>query len=64
MAAANQPKFIGRDEVCKLLKPKELLENIEIALGKFSQGRDGGIEQPSRAVINVEKYKGYKQFII
>ena len=56
MSAA--PKYIPAEEVEKYLKPDELLPVIESALGNFSRGPDGGVVQPVRSVISIEKHKG------
>lgn len=56
---AAPPKYIGREEVMKLLDSAELLLELESALGKFSSGKDGGVQQPLRSVINVEKHHGF-----
>ena len=56
--SATPPKFIPAEEVEKYLDPKELLTVIETAFGNYSMGPDGGVVQPVRTVINVEKHKG------
>merc|ERR550532_2695333 len=53
------PKFIGAEDVDKLLDQNELLEKMEVALGNFSQGKDGGVVQPVRLVLPVDKHKGF-----
>ena len=55
---ALQPKFIGREEVVKLLNPRILLDRLEDALGKMTLGKDGGVEQPMRSAVSVEKHRG------
>jgi len=55
---ALEPKFIGREEVCKLLNPRVLLDRLENALGKMTQGKDGGVEQPMRSAVSVDKHRG------
>jgi len=61
---ALEPKFVGKDEVSKLLNPRVLLDRLENALGKMSLGKDGGVEQPMRSVVSVEKHRGcVKTFI-
>jgi len=57
--SASPPKFICAEEVEKHLDAKELLTVIETAFGNYSMGPDGGVIQPVRTVINVEKHKGF-----
>ena len=52
------PKIISGEEVENLLKPSELLDAIETALGNFSLGEDGGVVQPMRSVVPVDKHHG------
>ena len=56
------PKIISSEEVESLLNPKDLLTAIETALGHFSQGKDGGVVQPVRTVVPVDKHHGYVNF--
>ena len=56
---ALEPKFIGKEEVGKLLNPRILLDRLEGALGKMTLGKDGGVEQPMRSAVSVEKHRGY-----
>lgn len=55
---AAPPKYIGREEVMKLLDSAELLLELESAFGKYSSGKDGGVQQPMRSVISVDKHHG------
>jgi len=55
---ALEPKFIGRDEVGKLLNPRILLDRLEDALGRLTLGKDGGVEQPMRSAVSMEKHRG------
>jgi len=55
---ALQPKFIGNEEVVKLLNPRILLDRLEGALGKMTLGKDGGVEQPMRSAVSVESHRG------
>jgi len=56
---ALEPKFIGKEDVAKLLNPRILLDRLENALGKMSLGKDGGVEQPMRSAVSVEKHRGW-----
>lgn len=51
-------KIISADEVESLLNPTELLDAIETALGNFSLGEDGGVVQPVRSIVPVDKHHG------
>lgn len=51
-------KIISAEEVDDLLNPTELLDAIETALGNFSLGEDGGVVQPVRSVVPVDKHHG------
>jgi len=55
---AVEPKFISKEDVAKLLNPRILLDRLEDALGKMSLGKDGGVEQPMRSAVSVEKHHG------
>ena len=52
------PRIITALDVQKLLSPNKLLPVIEKALGNFSLGSDGGIIQPIRTVIPINRYHG------
>ncbi|ELT92131.1 hypothetical protein CAPTEDRAFT_141157 [Capitella teleta] len=52
------PKYISGEEVEKLLDLKELLTSIETGLGNYSKGKDGGVVQPVRLVVPIEKHHG------
>ena len=52
------PRIIPASDVYKLVSPKDLLPVIEKALGNYSMGRDGGVIQPVRSVVPIEKYHG------
>lgn len=51
--------FISSEQVESLLNWKELLGRLEKALENFSLGEDGGVVQPVRSVVPVEKHHGY-----
>ncbi|KAK2182607.1 hypothetical protein NP493_347g03085 [Ridgeia piscesae] len=53
------PRIIAAPDVYKLIRPKDLLPVIEKALGNYSMGRDGGVIQPVRTVVPIEKYHGF-----
>ena len=55
---ALEPKFIRNEDISKLLNPRVLLDRLEDALGKMSLGKDGGVEQPMRSAVSVEKHRG------
>lgn len=52
------PRIIAAPDVYKLLSPKDLLPVIEKALGNYSMGHDGGVIQPVRTVVPIDKYHG------
>ena len=58
MSGPGVPKFISGEEVEKLLDHRELLDRLEIAFGNYSMGPDGGVVQPVRLVVPVEKHHG------
>jgi len=58
---AVEPKVIGKDDVAKLLNQRVLLDRLEDVLGKLSLGKDGGVEQPMRSAVNVDKHRGLVQ---
>ncbi|KAI0213584.1 Ketimine reductase mu-crystallin, partial [Lamellibrachia satsuma] len=53
------PRIIAAPDVYKLLSPKDLLPVIEKALGNYSMGHDGGVIQPVRTVVPIDKYHGF-----
>ena len=55
---SDAPKIISAEEVQSLINAEELLNSIETALGHFSQGQDGGVVQPVRSVVPVDKHHG------
>lgn len=58
MASTEVPKFISGEQVNKLLDWTDLLSRIESALGNYSKGKDGGVVQPVRLVVPIEKHHG------
>ena len=54
----SAPKFIPAEDVEKLLDKNDLLERLEVALGNYSRGTDGGVVQPVRTVVPVDKHRG------
>lgn len=50
--------IVGKEEVIKLLNTQDLLINLESAFGRLSDGKDGGVEQPMRSVVSIEKHHG------
>ena len=57
--AKLEVKLISAAEVRQLLNPKVLLERLEQALGNFSLGTEGGVVQPVRTVVPVNRHHGY-----
>ncbi|XP_002737868.1 ketimine reductase mu-crystallin-like [Saccoglossus kowalevskii] len=53
------PKYIEADDVKRVLKMTELIPIIEKAMGDFSKGDDGGVVQPVRSFIPIEKHGGF-----
>ncbi|XP_002737854.1 ketimine reductase mu-crystallin-like [Saccoglossus kowalevskii] len=53
------PKYIEADDVKRILKMTDLIPIIEKAMGDFSKGEDGGVVQPVRSIIPVEKHGGF-----
>ncbi|XP_064637493.1 ketimine reductase mu-crystallin-like [Lineus longissimus] len=58
-AASKMPIFIGPEECEKYLDLQELYRTLEGAFGSYSRGTTGGIIQPVRTVLPVEKYEGF-----
>ncbi|XP_069503777.1 ketimine reductase mu-crystallin [Ambystoma mexicanum] len=54
-----RPVFIGSEVVEKFLKFPVLVQHLEKALADFSSGREGGVVQPLRTVLEVSKYRGF-----
>ena len=54
----SAPKIINGEEVYSLLNQNELLGIVENALGNYSRREDGGVVQPVRTVVPVDKHKG------
>uniref|UniRef100_A0ABM5EZI9 Ketimine reductase mu-crystallin n=1 Tax=Pogona vitticeps TaxID=103695 RepID=A0ABM5EZI9_9SAUR len=59
-AAAPRPVFLGAEPVERLLpRASLLLPALEAALADFSRGPGGGVVQPVRTVVPVQKYGGF-----
>ncbi|XP_065416045.1 ketimine reductase mu-crystallin isoform X2 [Chrysemys picta bellii] len=59
MSAAS-PVFLGSEVVEKHLHRASLLiPSLEAALANFSSGAEGGVVQPMRTVVPVQKYSGF-----
>ncbi|XP_074866816.1 ketimine reductase mu-crystallin isoform X2 [Carettochelys insculpta] len=58
--SAAPPVFLGSDVVEKHLHSASLLiPSLEAALANFSSGAEGGVVQPMRTVVPVQKYGGF-----
>ncbi|XP_062999176.1 ketimine reductase mu-crystallin isoform X1 [Elgaria multicarinata webbii] len=58
--AVPPPVFLGAEEVEKYLPSASLLiPPLEVALGNFSKGSEGGVVQPVRTVVPIQKYNGF-----
>ncbi|XP_054848993.1 ketimine reductase mu-crystallin [Eublepharis macularius] len=54
------PLLLGAEEVQKHFPPASLLvPALEAALANFSSGPEGGVVQPVRAVVPIQKYSGF-----
>lgn len=51
--------YISGDEVRQLVSMSDLIEEVSRGLQWFSAGEEGGVIQPVRSVVPVEKYSGY-----
>lgn len=51
--------YISGDEVRQLVSISDLIEEVSRGLQWFSAGEEGGVIQPVRSVVPVEKYSGY-----
>ena len=56
---STAPMYISAEKVDELLDWRELLNSLEVAMGNFSRGGEGGIVQPVRSVVPVTDHKGY-----
>ena len=56
--AANVIRFISESRVKSLLQMRDLIPTVEEALGRFSNKSTGGVIQPVRAVVPVQKHAG------
>lgn len=52
------PKVINGEEILNLLNQNELLVALEKALGNFSAKDGGGVVQPVRSVVPVDRHHG------
>ncbi|XP_043379477.1 ketimine reductase mu-crystallin isoform X2 [Chelonia mydas] len=58
--SAAPPVFLGSEVVEKHLQRASLLvPSLEAALANFSSGAEGGVVQPIRTVVPVQKYSGF-----
>uniref|UniRef100_A0A8C0G0A1 Ketimine reductase mu-crystallin n=1 Tax=Chelonoidis abingdonii TaxID=106734 RepID=A0A8C0G0A1_CHEAB len=58
--SAAPPVFLGSEVVEKHLHRASLLiPSLEAALANFSSGAEGGVVQPMRTVVPVQKYNGF-----
>uniref|UniRef100_A0A8C3I2A2 Ketimine reductase mu-crystallin n=1 Tax=Chrysemys picta bellii TaxID=8478 RepID=A0A8C3I2A2_CHRPI len=58
--SAAPPVFLGSEVVEKHLHRASLLiPSLEAALANFSSGAEGGVVQPMRTVVPVQKYSGF-----
>ena len=64
MASLKSLPLIDGDDVEKYLEFQALFNGLQEAFVKFSQGPDGGIVQPIRRVLSIEKHQGYVCFKI
>ena len=51
--------YISGEEVRELVKMPELIEEMSRGLQWVSAGPQGGVVQPVRSVVQVDKYAGY-----
>lgn len=60
MALPNTPQvpFIVKEFVQQILDVSQLLSVVERGLAQYSMGRAGGVVQPVRSVVPVDKYNG------
>ena len=58
MTSLKSLPLIDEDQVEKLLGFQELFDGLEDAFAKFSKGAEGGILQPVRSVLSIEKHHG------
>uniref|UniRef100_A0A4W6CS35 Ketimine reductase mu-crystallin n=1 Tax=Lates calcarifer TaxID=8187 RepID=A0A4W6CS35_LATCA len=56
---ANPPVIIWKDEVERLLRYRELIPRLEVALGKFSWRDSAELIQPVRTTVPLQKHDGF-----
>jgi thiomorpholine-carboxylate dehydrogenase len=52
------PVFLGPEQVEKYIDLQQLYLVLEDAFRSFSKGKCGGVIQPVRTVLHIEKYNG------
>ncbi|GAA6219875.1 ketimine reductase mu-crystallin [Lates japonicus] len=56
---ATPPAIIWKDAVERLLRYRELIPRLEVALGKFSRRDSAELIQPVRTTVPLQKYNGF-----
>ncbi|XP_076154588.1 ketimine reductase mu-crystallin [Alosa pseudoharengus] len=59
MNMAGLPVLIGKEDVARLLRYKDLLPKLEVALGQFSKHDISEVIQPVRTVVPLTKHNGF-----
>lgn len=55
---AGELLFLSADDVRAVLRYDDLIPAMEMALARFSDRENGGVVQPVRSIIPVNKYNG------
>ena len=58
MTSMKSLPLIDEDDVEKYLEFQALFNGLEQAFVNFSKGPEGGIVQPIRSVLSIEKHQG------
>lgn len=57
-AVSNLPEMISAEEVSRILDMRQLIDVVEQGLADLSDKDSGGVVQPVRSVVPVEKHQG------
>ena len=55
--------YISGEQVRELVSMAELIEEVSRGLQWFSSGEEGGVVQPVRSVVPVERHSGYRRHL-
>lgn len=57
-SSSKSPLFIPGTRVMELVGMGDVIRAVEVGLGAFSRGPDGGVVQPVRSVVPVQDHGG------